>query len=159
MAGAERSRQEAVALFHYVAHSRLVGIAWPEAVSRVERGDAAVCEEINEGSGTRGLPKPGVDGVEDLFSQASSLVFREHRNIGYLEDGAAIADDTTHAHGTPAMFDNDSEEGVGKRNANDLLTTRREASPCTERAVLRYGRVAYCDFVLLHHHFRSGASI
>jgi hypothetical protein len=85
------------------------------------------------------------------------LVLREHRDIGYLEDGAAIADDTTHAHGTPAMFDDDSEERVGKRNANDLGTTRREASPCTEGAVLRYGRVAYCDLVLLHRHFRSGA--
>jgi hypothetical protein len=68
MAGAERSRQEAVALFHHVAHSRLVWIAWPEAVSGVERSDAAICEEIDEGSGTCGLSKPGVDGVEDLLS-------------------------------------------------------------------------------------------
>src|SRR5258708_39617555 len=97
MAGAERSRQEAVALFHHVAHSRLVGIAWPEAVSRVERGDAAVCEEIDEGSGTRGLPKPGVDGVEDLLSQPSPLVFRGHGNVRHLKDGAAIADNATHA--------------------------------------------------------------
>jgi hypothetical protein len=154
MAGAERSRQEAVALFHHVAHSRLVWIAWPEAVSRVERGDAAVCEEIDEGSGTRRLPKPGVDSVEYLLSQPSSLVFREHRDIGYLKDGAAIADDATHAHGAPAMFDNDSEKRVGKSDVDDLFTTRREASACTERAVFRYGRVAYCDLVLLHRHRR-----
>ena len=154
MAGAERSRQEAVALFHHVTHSRLIGIALPEAVSRVERGDAAVCEEVDEGSGARRLPKPGVDGVEDLLSQPSPLVFREHRDIGYLEDGAAIADDTTHAHGTPTMFDNDRKKCVGKSDADDLFTTRREASPCTERAVLRYGRVAHCDLVLLHRHRR-----
>src|ERR1700761_8385739 len=159
MAGVERSRQGADALFHHVAHSRLIGIAWPEAVSRVERGDAAVCEEIDEGSGTRRLPKPGVDGVEDLFSQPSPLVFREHVNVRHLKDGAAIADDATHANGTPAMFDHDGEERIGKRNANDLWTTRREACPCTESTVLRYGRDTYCDLVLLHRHFRSAASI
>ena len=31
MAGVERSRQGADALFHHVAHSRLIGIAWPES--------------------------------------------------------------------------------------------------------------------------------
>ena len=81
-------------------------------------------------------------------------MFREHRNIGYLEDGAAIADDATHAHRTALMFDNDRKKRVGKRNADYFFTTRREASPCAERAVFRYGRVAHCDLVLLHRHRR-----
>src|ERR1700761_9639134 len=121
MAGVERSRQGADALFHHVAHSRLIGIAWTEAVSRVERGDAAICEEIDEGSGTRGLPKPGVDGVEDLLSQPPSLVLREHGNVRHLKDGAAIADDATHAHCVAPVFDNDSEKRVGKSDADDFF--------------------------------------
>jgi hypothetical protein len=48
------------------------------------------------------------------------------------------------------MFNYDREECVGKRNARNLFTARREASTDAEGAVLRYGRVALGDFIFRH---------
>jgi hypothetical protein len=87
-------------------------------------------------------------------------MLRQHCDVRHLKDSAAIADDTTHAHGAGPIFDDDCKECVGKRNARNLFTSGREASPRAERAVLGNGGIAHGDLILWHPstlsaHFRD----
>jgi hypothetical protein len=75
-----------------------------------------------------------------------------------LKDGATIAYDTTHPYRVAPMLNNDRKECVGKRNARNLFTARREASTDAEGAVLRYGRVAHGDFIF-RHQFKSAETL
>jgi hypothetical protein len=82
-------------------------------------------------------------------------VFRQDGDVRHLKDGAAIADDATHAHRATPIFDNDSEERVGKRNPDNLFTSGRQTSSCAERAVLCDSGIAHGDLIFRHHSLLS----
>jgi hypothetical protein len=151
MAGPAGSGKWRAFLFDHVTHSRLVGMACLETISSIQRGNATVREEVDEGPGTRRPAEPSINGVKNLFAQAASLVFRQHGDVRHLKDGAAISNDATHAHRPALMFDNNGKQCVGKRNPDNLLTPGRETSSRAKRAVLCDSGIAHRDLILRHH--------
>jgi hypothetical protein len=77
-------------------------------------------------------------------------VFGKHRDVRYLEDGAAIANDASHTHRAAAVFDHNGEKRIGECNPRDLFAARGEACSYAEFAVFRYGRIAQDDFIFRH---------
>ena len=64
--------------------------------------------------------------------------------------GTVDVEPETHPDRVAAMLNNDRKECIGKRNARDLFTARREAGTDAEGAVLRHRRVALGDFIFRH---------